>query len=299
MTTSEPTGSRGAVDRTETETGPANSSVGQTGPLCRPVTTAELEFYRRNGWVKLENLISPELANRIMVTGKRIMNVSSTKRVKREDNQGGQAVDYGFYMDYHYAAIDDGVEPLRSLALAPEMGQNSQRFFGRRVPARFYVDILACKNPQGAPGSDATNWHQDYPGLPFDRQGSHIVWIALNSIPPERGSMRFLSGSHREGPLGREAVLSGVDMREEQNDILRSYDVSSPISLNPGDATVHSSLVVHSAPPNRTSEPRWSYILGYFPGDTLYDGAQHGRLNSLGLEINAPIQHPKTPIVFA
>lgn len=285
---------------TKIETDPTNSSVGQTAPLCRPVTASEVEFYRRNGWVKLKSLISVELADEILATGKRIMGVGPTRSVTREDvKQGGQVVDYGFWVDYHYAAIDDEVEPLRSLALAPEMGLNSQRFFGRRVPAHLYVDLLACKNPPGEPGGDATNWHQDYPGLPFDRVGSHIVWIALNTIPPERGSLRFLSGSHREGPLGRDAVLSGVDMREEHRDLLGSYDVSSPISLDPGDATVHSSLVVHSAPANSTSEPRWTYILGYFPGDTLYNGARHGRLNSLGLEINAPIRHPKTPVVFA
>ena len=42
--------------------------------------------------------------------------------------------------------------------------------------------------------------------LPFDRVGGLAFWVALDDVPAERGTMRFLSGSQRQGCLGRARV---------------------------------------------------------------------------------------------
>ena len=83
--------------------------------------------------------------------------------------------------------------------------------------------------------------------------------------------MRFLTGSHREGGLGAGIVLGGgPDVLGQYPKLLDFYDLSPPLSYEPGDATVHSGFMVHGAPKNQSNETRWSYIMSYFPADVRF-----------------------------
>ena len=111
--------------------------------------------------------------------------------------------------------------------------------------------------------------------------------------------MRFVNGSHREGPLGRTYHEEGMpDVFEKYPDLLDRYRLSEPLHLRPGDATAHSGLVVHGAPENTTDEARWAFIASYFPADTLYTGAPFHNFDGRGLEVNKPFDLPITPIVY-
>jgi ectoine hydroxylase-related dioxygenase (phytanoyl-CoA dioxygenase family) len=269
----------------------------------REVTAAEAAFYREHGWVKLERLVAPDDAAELLSVARGAMRRAGGTR-RRESyyeatGTAGKAVlDIGFWQDYHYIARDDRAEPFVSLVFSREMGRNAQRLLGRSVPMRYSADLLACKVPLGHEGeSTPTIWHQDFPGLPFDRVGSLSFWLALDEVTPEQGAMRFLSGSQREGPLGRTIVV-GTDLLEVYPELLERYAVSEELCLEPGDATVHNAAVVHYAPANTTDRDRWAYIFTYFPGDTLYTGAQNHNFDDLGLQPNRPIEHPRFPQVY-
>ena len=73
--------------------------------------------------------------------------------------------------------------------------------------------------------------------------------------------------------------------------------VSPPITLEPGDATMHDALTPHSAGPNLTDDIRWGLAMTYFPSEALYTGAPHRSFDGLGLTINGPFDHPSFPIV--
>src|SRR3954451_16147852 len=120
--------------------------------------------------------------------------------------------------------------------------------------------MMAVKMPAGHLTSQPTDWHQDWINFPFDRVGFLSFWIALDEIPAERGAMRFLSGSHREGPLGRREFGGARHVVEYYPRLLDRYEISPPLDLQPGDCTVHNGMVIRSAPENATDQPRWAYI---------------------------------------
>ena len=96
-------------------------------------------------------------------------------------------------------------------------------------------------------GSPGTGYHQDYSYQPFDRKGSMTFWIALVDMTPEMGPLRYLRGSHREGPLG----LSGRQDIRDTYPQLREAEVVGGQALKAGDAQAHWELTVHGAAPNQ------------------------------------------------
>jgi ectoine hydroxylase-related dioxygenase (phytanoyl-CoA dioxygenase family) len=267
--------------------------------LMREVEDEEVSFYREHGWVKLDRLIAPELAAQMReAVADRVLSADAAA-VEGHVANSQLVHDRADRRDWHFVARDHGLEPFRSLAYAREIGRNAQRFVGRKVPINYHADLLAVKMPEGHLASGPTGFHQDWVNFPFDRGGFLTFWIALDEIPPERGSMRFLSRSHEAGPLGRMGLVSGLQVTEYYPDLTRRYEMSPPLHLHAGDATVHNGLVVHGAPPNTTDRPRWAYILSYHPADTCYTGAPHHIFSpDLGLEVGKPIKHDRFRVVY-
>jgi ectoine hydroxylase-related dioxygenase (phytanoyl-CoA dioxygenase family) len=280
----------------------AHSRVAGVASTPREVSDAEVECYEQNGWVKLERFIPEELAAELLAQSRQLFAAGEGNEVAGSGDlstgrRGGQVVDVGTWQDYHFVARDDRAEPFSSLAFSPEIGRAAQRLIGREVPVRYHSDMLACKMPVGEAGSKPTAWHQDFPIFPFDRYGSLAFWVALDDVPAERGAMRFLSGSHREGPMGR-CLVGGGDLLAEYPHLADKYPLSDLLDLRAGDATAHHAGVIHGAPQNTTAEPRWALILAYFPDDALYTGASHHNFNDKGLELNARFEHRDFPVVY-
>jgi hypothetical protein len=257
----------------------------------REVTDEEVRFYQENGWVKLDGLISSNLAAEIH---EKVLFMETA-----EVEEGGAVHDRPLWRDWYFPGRDEGVEPIRSLAYSKEIGRNAQRFVGREVPINYHADMMAVKMPVGHAASHPTGWHQDWVNFPFDRAGFLTFWIAIGDIPPERGAMRFLQGSQQAGPLGKMGLTTEVDLVGYYPDLPKRYPISPPIHLRPGDATVHNGLVVHGAPENSTDQPRWALICSYHPGDTCYTGAPHHIFRpDIGLEVGKPIKHELFRVVY-
>jgi hypothetical protein len=270
-----------------------------TAVTMRDVTDDEVDFYRANGWVKLERLIEPALAAEMLTIATREMEDAEDLEVITEQSASSKVHDRAYWRDWHFPGRDHGVEPFRSLAYSEAIGHNAQRFQGREVPINYHADMLAVKMPEGHTASKPTGFHQDWVNFPFDRVGFLTFWIALDEIPPERGSMRFHSGSHQAGPLGKMGLLSGQEVPDYYPDLKDRYPLSEPLHLNAGDATVHNGMVVHGAPANSTDKARWAFLCSYHPADTCYTGAPHHIFTAdIGLEVGKPIKHERFRVVY-
>jgi hypothetical protein len=279
------------------------TTPGAVGIDMREVTDQEGQFFRENGWVKLEALISPALAQAMLEPVRDVL--LEAKGGQPPDlsalplDPSERIFDFSQWRDWHFPARDNQVEPLRSLVFSREIGRNTARLLGREVGVNYHADLLAVKMPAGHEGSLPTTWHQDWVNFPFDRVGFLTFWIALDEIRAEQGAMRFLSGSHKEGPLGRRNFGDASDVMEYYPALAERYEMSPPLDLHAGDATVHTGLVVHGAPENVTDRPRWALTTSYHPADTCYTGAPHHIFTqSLGLEIGEPIRHPLFPTIY-
>jgi ectoine hydroxylase-related dioxygenase (phytanoyl-CoA dioxygenase family) len=270
----------------------------------REVTDDEARFFWQNGWLKVEQLISAALAAELLGRVQRRMGRAGDEHRARPDVDFSAGLNW--WNEYRHLARED--EVAAALTRAPQIGRSAEKLFRRPAGVRLGTDLVLCKMPHGE--SEATDWHQDGPIYPFDRMPVSF-WIALNDIPPERGPMRFHTGSHKWGPLGRSFVASGsprdhriFDSYEGQT-IFDAYPwiedecpLSPPLHLRAGDATVHHPYVIHGAPQNLTTEPRWAYVFAAIPADTLYSGAPYHSTDGLGLEVGKPLDHPNFPLVY-
>jgi hypothetical protein len=274
-------------------------------PLVRALEDEEIAFYRANGWVKAEALIAPELAAEMLEIVRPIIDrpdiADQARKAPKLDDWGSRVVDSGYWRDYHFIARDDRREPFYSLAFSEEIGRNSQRLLGRDVGVRFNTDFVAVKvpGPVDGPANRPTSPHQDFVNVPFDRVGNHNYWIALSDVTAEQGALRFYSRSHRLGPLGLhdddyESVLASYRALMEAEDVA----LSEPVTLRPGDATIHSSMTIHCAPSNTTDAWRIGYVLAYMPADSRYTGAPYYNTAGTGLAMGDEFAHARFPIVY-
>lgn len=227
----------------------------------REVTDEEVAFFNEHGWAMLRDLVTLDLAaemSRVVERSK----ASATPLVRAEQHTT-------------WWQLGDlarrGVEPFSSFLFSAQMGRNAQRLSNRErlsgasVAMRYHHDGVNSKEPSGP----RTGYHQDATIEGSDRGGQVNFWLALDEVTPEMGAMRFITGAHREGPLG-----SDVELLEYYPSLLDIYELSPPFHYQPGDATVHTGYMPHGGPPNTTSRARRAYIFGYVPVDTRYINGQ-------------------------
>jgi hypothetical protein len=250
------------------------------------VTDEEVAAFGEQGWVHLPGLLGPGLAAALLDRAQGLLAGRPTAPATSEGfAQVGR-------MWEEFSQPSEADDLMFALSRSGDLGRAAQRLMARDVGVRLSSNAILCKLPEAARGI-ATVWHQDWWAQPMDRVGRLAVWVALNEIPPERGSMRFLTGAHREGPLGR--IPEGL--LDHYPQLLDRYEPSPPLHLRPGDATVHHCLVPHWAPANITTEPRWALVLSYFPADSLYTGGPWYRAEGLDLRLHEPFAFDRFPLV--
>jgi hypothetical protein len=231
----------------------------------RAITDDEVSHFRDYGWTKMDGLLSPGLAGRLLQRAKAHMGPNGDASVPRPDidtpSPGRE--------DRHY--ISEEEECFASVAHSPQMGANVQRLLRREVGVLLSADMLGVKigTKQGSLSMcvEETPWHQDAPDQPIDRNGYIGIWIALDRVTPEMGGIRFVDKSHYLGLLG----CTQIDLYSLYPD-LHEMHVTEHLDFHPGDATAHAMYTVHGTGVNTTASPRWAFILSYIPEDARYTG---------------------------
>ena len=116
-------------------------------------------------------------------------------------------------------------------------------------------------------------WHQDrtYWGLSPEEQVV-TVWLALTDAHCDNGCMSVLRGSHLRGNRDHEIVpdtenilLSGQEVTiepHERDDLLH-------VELDPGEASIHHSKVLHGSNPNQSDRPRTGLSIQYISANVI------------------------------
>lgn len=230
--------------------------------VLREVTDEEVAFYHEYGWVMMKQLVDPDFASGLLHVGQDF-----------RDSKGDEG-------PLKLAA--EGVEPYRSFMFSERMVRNATRLVDRKrlkgvdVPLRYRIDLLVLK-PPGAGGS---TYHQDSAEHGSDRIGELQFWLALAEVTADMGAMRFVSRSHREGPLGSVFNDDQGNLLEQFPNLTSVLELSPPFHYQPGDCTVHHGYTVHGGPDNSTDKPRWSYLFSYAPADTRYWNGSAGNWGS-------------------
>lgn len=258
----------------------------------RAVTAVEVEHFQTYGWVKLDRLLDLDVVGNILERAKAKMGedpltLSTDRPTELRPN------DFKWYERWDGCSHQD--QWIKGFSHSAPIATVAARLMGSAV--RFYYDHVFVKVPAQSAGTE-TPWHQDLPHHPLDRQGALTMWMPLVDCPPEKGTMRFLSGSHRSGPLGRYLNRGdGVNLLDEHPEMADRFEISPELHLKPGDATVHDLGIIHYAPPNTTETPRWVYTLQWLPPHARYTGAPNHRTDGHGLVLDQPLDHPRFPLI--
>jgi hypothetical protein len=280
----------GKLDGGSTAGGGAGADSAKLLAQVGPVSPQAVADYQSNGWIVLAGLLPAGLVAELLALAEAEMGADADS--PRYAGRGAR------YAAWSNAGRDSA--RLRAVSQSSELAAVASTLAGGRR-LRWYGDSFLAKK-RADEGGTRTPWHQDLPQHAFDRGGALTMWIPLVDCPAAKGTMRFLTGSHRAGPLGRfgrraDGTERTEDVVDTYPEVSTRYPVSAPLNLRVGDVTVHDALTVHSAPENETDSIRWVYSITWFPAETLYTGAYSYHTNGLGLEVDQPFDDLHFPVV--
>lgn len=289
------------------------------------VTPAEVGFYRENGFVILDDVLSPsELEHwRAVVTAavesriEMFPGVNSSSGTPEELRKNIEAVlrrpDLPEHKRKVYTALKE--RPLHELAEGAEYYE--QIFVQRlnlwktsaevcelvidsrigRIAAelagvdgvRLWHDQALFKPPWGNP----TSWHMDLPYWSFANPNALSMWVALDDATPQNGCLYFIPGSQRVGRCD-----NNPDIGKHIGALFDAYPELAEIepavaSMPAGSASFHNALTAHGAGANMTNRSRRAMTLQFMPAGSTFNGVPNVALSpeylatlSVGDELN-------------
>jgi hypothetical protein len=257
----------------------------------RSVTPEEIEHYRTFGWVKLDAFIPPASVAALLAIAKDRMGEDGDRDAPPEASS------------YFNSLVMNGLDDPDLGPVIRHCARGGRDLMARKAPigVRYFSDYYNVKLPSGKKaahgGNGITGWHQDYAAAGSDRSGTTIFWIALDDLPPEKGTMAFLNGSHRYGALGHFSTYGKGNVLDSYPELLDDCMPTELLSYAAGDVTVHSNMCVHSAGLNVTDDPRWTYTVIISPADACWNGGGVDAFDTAGLLQYRPFDDGRFPII--
>lgn len=146
-----------------------------------------------------------------------------------------------------------------------------------------------CKMPGDGKSVD---WHQDCSFWPLTPTKSVTVWLAIDDADAENGCMEVLRGSHTQGLIGFEK--SDVDGGNVLNQSIRNpeaYGERCQTPIRAGQMSIHSDLLIHGSPANRSQRRRCGLTLRYAPADVT----AHLGWNAKGVVVRGTADRQRWP----
>ena len=228
------------------------------------ITDEMIETYRRDGVVKVSQIITPGEVARFRKASLDILE-AMPKNLDRPFNQKVNVW------------RDDSV--LKDLTLHPNVAAVAEKL--ARVRLRIWHDHILAKMPElGVP----TAFHQDLVKWPYDRSSNALsAWIALQDTPVEMGCMSFVQGSHEMLDVQDMATANQEGWREFAPEIEWGARVTLP--LQAGDCTFHHGMTFHTAGANQMADWRVGFVIIFVDVGARYTGKKHVVTDPLGLEV--------------
>ena len=234
----------------------------------RVLTGQQLDAFWRDGFLIVEDLVDPDLINRMaqqadLIASGKASNIPDTfiNLEKQFDAAGGAGYDdrtTAVRKMYQLARHDDVLNEHACSASVVDIIADLLR----TDDLKLYNDQLFMKPAfHGA----AQDWHQDSQAwhnmFPMDLV---TAWTAIDEATIENGCLWMATGSHRWGMVPKQ-------VKDEIEALFEEDWPTAPIELRPGSVSFHHSLTYHTSSPNRTANRRRGYATHYMRARTWYD----------------------------
>jgi hypothetical protein len=279
----------------------------------RDVTDDEVAAYFEQGWVKLDRLFDVDATAAVFAEVQQAMGADAASidhgAVSRPVLAARMAERHH---GHHRLSIDTTTGEVRSSVLhgashSPKFGDVAARFLGG--PVRFLSDAALVKMPVGSgpTGVVPTDWHHHSdPDFDSDHWTPGpttwaVVWIALRDLPACAGTMRFVGPRSWRDPAVRQLLRDHREDPEPSYAALEALGAISPqIDMRSGDAIVLGPCTYHSAPANRSTDPRWAYLVSVGLASEPYRGGSIAQAMNEGVEglvVGAPYPEHRFPVL--
>jgi ectoine hydroxylase-related dioxygenase (phytanoyl-CoA dioxygenase family) len=252
-----------------------------------------LDFYRKNGFVKLKHVFSPEtLAHYGPVITRRVHELNTLHLPMEERTTYQKAFLQVMNIWTKCEVVKEFVFGKRLARLAAELMEV------RGV--RMYHDQALYKEGRGG----LTPWHADQFYWPLATDRSITAWVPLQATPFEMGPLAFSPGSHRH-EIGRDLEISDRSQtlieRSLQEKGLGCFE--EPFEL--GEISFHSGWTFHRAGRNETALPREVMTVIYMDQDMRLAAPRNPFQKDdwegwcPGAKVGEPIDTPLNPVLWS
>ena len=122
-----------------------------------------------------------------------------------------------------------------------------------------------CKMPHDG---KAVAWHQDSSYWPLSPSKALTVWLAIDDVDMENGSMKFIAGSHLHGHMTyRPSTSEEHNVLNQTIENPEQYGQLIENRLRAGQISIHSDLLLHGSEPNNSDRRRCALTLRYAAAD--------------------------------
>lgn len=265
----------------------ANDLAGQY-----PITETEIHFFRKNGYIKLKQVLSPET---IAYYNKLI-----SSEVNRLNTQH-------LPMDQRDTYAKAFLQIMNIWTKSPEV----KEFVFSQKLAHIAADLLEVKGVRlyhdqalyKEPGGGHTPWHADQYYWPLSSDRSVTVWIPLQTTPLEMGPLEFSAGSF-DLPTGRDKKISDESQAILEESLAKhGYPhVIEPFDL--GEVSYHLGWLFHRAGPNKSQSMRSVMTMIYIDKDIQLKAPANENQQAdwdtwcPGVEIGEVISSPLNPVLY-
>ncbi len=209
------------------------------------VTDAQIEQFRRDGFIKLKNVLDAETIDQYApeITQLTLANNPwADKPLEERDTYSKAFIQVGNLWEK-----SDVVKPF---SFASRFAKIATDLLGTRG-VRMWHDQALYKEPAGG----FTPWHADQQYWPMSSAKSVTIWIPLQETPMEMGPLCFAKGSHLKN-IGRDIEISDESEKLITDEVKKHklIEVYEPYDL--GEVSFHLGWTLHRAGPNTTDQPR-------------------------------------------
>jgi non-heme Fe2+,alpha-ketoglutarate-dependent halogenase len=120
-----------------------------------------------------------------------------------------------------------------------------------------------------------TAWHQDATYFGLEPCEHVTAWLAFSAASGASGCMQFLPGSHHWGQLRHEARAVANSVNNGSQTISEPFDAAAArlAPLEPGEFSLHHTLLVHQSESNRSGDRRIGVGISYIPCRVRHTGS--------------------------
>ena len=257
----------------------------------KPPTPEQIAAYRRDGFVRITQALSPELVEGYRRSCTEVVRAADERRrrqlfledyneVQREavvralrlpaETDSSQVSDTYAQAFTQITNLWRCSPAIRELVFSPRLAQMAAALM--QVDAvRVYHDQALFKEA----GGGHTPWHVDQFYWPLSSANTVTLWIPLQAVSMEMGPLVFAQGSHRSA---RDSIACRLAISDESETELARLMADYPQPEAPfemGEVSFHSGWTCHRAGPNRTGATRAAFTIIYMDADNRMIEPEH------------------------